>query len=606
MKKERYVFKMSRAIKRIVLPILILAILISSYVLPVSAATVTRWSHIEYTRFTSYSPSGNYIEEPIGYGYAIQNPETSEKHFGNNYWKVRVKTGIYQRMTMTINGNSVSSSDMGMKQISSGTERDGTQWVEYDYYIYNVPDYINPSNTRNTICFTSYNGSQSAVNYLHVLALRPGPAPTVVGYNALNHHITGLNYLMEFSYDGGNQWWGYSSGTNISHNIYPHLSKNYSTYLEVRFKETATAPASNSWKYTVSKLDPAPTGLFIDWVNNAPALLGLDATKYYAISNTTDFATYSYIDPGYTGVLLDSTLTAGKVIYVRSAASASPYAPSSAYVALTVPAKATPPAALYDKPSHTLYGLYNTMDFRLGFPDGYSSWMQITSNNAYFNAYPYADTSYDLKIDVRYRATPTAVQTITVPKLAQAPTGMELEWMDGVGLILWGLEQGRYYDFNTDAYFDSWYSCDGEYYGINITALGLVPGDSLFVRYAPNTSTYTSACVELIVPSMIAMSASAVDAPPATSGVTSAQVRTEISDEIADMQLDSIVIPEGQKIEIESDELSIVEANDNEQIAAHKSSAIVSNNEIVFGTLEEFMVESNNEPIISKDRAFTE
>lgn len=312
------------------------------------------------------------------------------------------------------------------------------------------------------------------------------------------------------------------------------------------------------------------------------------------MSKTSDFSSYSYIDSGFTGVLLDGLgLNEGDVLYVRSAANAN--SPSSAYVAVTVPAKATPPTALYDNPTHTLYGLDSTMDFRLGFPAGWSSWLQVTDDNSYSNVYPYLSTDAGVSIDVRYRNTPTVVQSMTIPSLAPAPAGLSLEWLDGVGLVLWGLENEYYYDFGYDSYFDNWYSTDGSYAGINITDLGLQPGDALYVRSAPSTSAATSACVELIVPAMSALARSAETIPKTDDADTNMSEIESIIDEIATIDLNNVQTSEGQKILLEDSEIST--STDDSDVQNRASAQAASDSGI--GTLEVFSAESGNEPVLS-------
>ncbi len=327
------------------------------------------------------------------------------------------------------------------------------------------------------------------------------PVSSIVSYNSLTHSINRLDSSMEFTYQGApsGNWYTYSSGSNNSFNMYPYLSTTRSTEIQVRYKATSSAPASESWFYTIPALSAAPTGLYVDWYSGTPALWGLDPSRYYAMSTTPSFDTYVSVDPGYTGVLLSAlSLNTGDTVYVRSAASAASNSPTSAYAAVTVPSPA--PATVYDSASHSLYGLQSTMDFRLFTPPSWSGWIQVPADDSYFNAYPYLSSNYDSELQVRYRSLPNDVQTIVIPALAPAPAGLELEWVDGVGLVLWELQAGYHYNLWFDPYFDNWYPIDSNGYGLNITSLGLQPGDPVYIRVAADSTSATSACVELIVP----------------------------------------------------------------------------------------------------------
>ncbi len=191
----------------------------------------------------------------------------------------------------------------------------------------------------------------------------------------------------------------------------------------------------------------------------------------------------------------------GDSIYIRSAANSNSTSISSAYATVTAPPNVAAPATDYDTSTHSILGLMSNMDFRIGFPDGWSDWIQSPADNVYFNAYPYLSTSYGTQAQVRYRNSPDVVQTHNISALRPAPTGLSFEWLNGVGLVLWGFEAGHYYNFMTDPYFDDWYVYDADMYGINLSGFGLMPGDALYVREAANSSSETSACLPAFPPS---------------------------------------------------------------------------------------------------------
>lgn len=577
---------MRNTLKRSILSMSVLAIIFSSLFLPVSAATAANWKHIEYTGLVSTSSSGSWISEEIGNGVALQNPQTNKAHYVDGQWDVHIKHGTCSRINLKIDGISVSNRDVAIKLKRSGTEINGTKYEENRYSINNVRNYISSGKSRHTIAFTTFNGTQSSVNYLHVYPLIPGPAPSDVNYSELTHHITGLDSNMEFSFDNGADWYYFKSGTNISYNIYPRLSTSKSTNIAVRYSAAQTGIASNSWTYTVSRLEPAPTGLSIGWYKGNAALFGLDSTKYYAISNTASFASFAQIGPGYNAGLLDAAMKPGDTVYVRSAADANDWSPSSACVAVKAPAYPVPNVK-YDNTTHYLTGLTSEMDLRLTVSGNVTDWLQVPADTNVLNLYPFLNTTDNQKVELRYRDTPTAVQSIAVPALSPPPLDLSLVWVDGTGLVLWGLQNGCRYNLWTDASFDDWYNVDATSMGLSLDSLGLQPGNSIFVRYAPDSTSAQSACIEMIVPPLAAASA-----PAARSANITESAESVVSD-IPALGAQITSKPAGKAFALSEAKSAADVSADNTQESA------VVNTEYAFGEVKEYVAESEAEPVIS-------
>jgi hypothetical protein len=207
----------------------------------------------------------------------------------------------------------------------------------------------------------------------------------------------------------------------------------------------------------------------------------------------------------------------------------------------------------------------------------------------YINMYEFLTTAGSTQVDVRYRNTPSALQTITIPALSAAPQGLSLEWLNGVGLVLWGLEEGSYYNLWFDPYFDDWYAIDADYVGISLEGLGLQPGDPFYVRYAPNSSSAQSACVELIVPQM---------APAAASAETSNDGSSDVTSIIATLNPETAFTPDGEKFAPEDAEPSTVAPAEGAPTIASTQTATLGT-EPAFGELIEYLPENGMEPVIS-------
>jgi hypothetical protein len=124
--------------------------------------------------------------------------------------------------------------------------------------------------------------------------------------------------------------WFDISGTTT--NAYHFLSTTRTTPIEVRFKASGNMPASLAWTHTIQALNPAPTGLSIEWIDGSPFLTGLVANRYYATAANSAFSPFTELPPGTSRQL---NLNVGNILFVRTALNST--SPSSAHVALTVP-----------------------------------------------------------------------------------------------------------------------------------------------------------------------------------------------------------------------------------------------------------------------------
>ncbi|MCL2083576.1 MAG: hypothetical protein FWH04_10155 [Oscillospiraceae bacterium] len=503
---------MNNLIRKSVAILLTLALVFGCNILPVQAAVVSSWAHIEFTQVRTFNVAGDAVDEVIGDGYlGIQNPLTTKYHIFDGSLRVVVKTGTTNGFQVRVDGNLIPSNAMTTNRVSGIDPVSKLTHYNYTITIANISQYISPNLTTHLFQVTTRNPSNinsTSANTLNIRKVVPSlpAAPTSVTYNNSNYRINGVNSTMEYRLytTSWSNWASVPSGTT-SIDLYPFLSTTRETSFEVRFR----SPQSLSVGLTVPALEPAPGGSFAFWNDNRPAIAFME-NGYYTISSDPAFSgdVGAYTNSsGAVGVYLDSffpSLVPGSVIYVRIAADST--SSPSAYATIVIPPNAVVPNAGYDSLVHSITGLSSEMDIRV-YKESWTAWLPI--NSSAVNVYTELSTQRETKVEVRYRDEPAAVQTIIIPPLEEAPEGLWADWVEGRPVI-WGFETGFYYAVSSRADFLPFASiASATTFGVWVdTAFpNLAPGDSIYIRVAPNTSSASSAYATLIVPASITATA---------------------------------------------------------------------------------------------------
>jgi hypothetical protein len=244
--------------------------------------------------------------------------------------------------------------------------------------------------------------------------------PTSVTYNPVTMTLSGTSSSMQYKLLTATSWSSISSSTV---NLKSLASSTSDIVVQLRYKPTNTASASQILTFTIAQLLPGPD-CEIDYINQS--LTGLSNNiqyQYYIGSNPSSSSSWTNItvvDESFD--LSDLITTSNRTFNIRkSETTTSPY---SNYTTLTINAKPvapTTPEFTYNNPSNygmsVLSGINNTMEYCLSTS---SAWTPITTETIVFDI-PEANQTYY----IRYKSTGTAFasrnSSLTLYKSSSAP-----------------------------------------------------------------------------------------------------------------------------------------------------------------------------------------
>ncbi|MCL2083578.1 MAG: hypothetical protein FWH04_10165, partial [Oscillospiraceae bacterium] len=499
---------MNRLFKRMASIALIIAILCSFSFMstPANAAVVTSWAHIGFMRVESFVSGVAETSESLDAGAYMQ--QTSQYHHFDGTLRILVRTGSTTGFQVSIDSNVIATKDMQISRTSGIDPLSKVSFWNSEITITNVSQHITQGKNTHILQIVTRNPSSintTSMNNIHIRKFMPPaplpPAPATVDYSSASHMITGVSSAMEYRLHT-TAWSGWASvptGATVL-NVYPQLSTTRETKIEVRTR----SPQSESRLFEIPALEPAPVGLSIVWSSGETALIGVSANTDYTISADSTFSVGNiYWSSGsFAGTYLTGII-AGDILYVRVTSGGVP----SAYVSLVVPPQSAPNAG-YNPYSHSVTGLNANMDIRV-YTTAWSEWIELNSTIPIL-LYNQLSAERETKVEIRYWNTPAAVQTIIIPALEPAPEGLWLDWVDGRPVV-WGLGENLQYTVSNNINFMGLVAdiSSGIAYGayLDTTYPDIKPGDTLYARVAPNTSSASSAHATLIVPASITATA---------------------------------------------------------------------------------------------------
>ena len=217
--------------------------------------------------------------------------------------------------------------------------------------------------------------------------------PSEVTFNPVSIVLTGTKSGMEYCVDTENKWRTISSSTV---NLKNYASPDSDVHVQVRYKATNTNAHSDSIKFTISKLETAPTGLNL----NCPSevITGFDISKNYEYATS---ATGSYYKVTLTtdGMFQLKNLisSSARELFIRESATAE--RPFSASAKITIPGRRKAPQGVvfaYDdintpETQVLLQGITTSMEYKLS---NETEWHPVTGETMLFDIPQKAVTYY--------------------------------------------------------------------------------------------------------------------------------------------------------------------------------------------------------------------
>jgi hypothetical protein len=227
--------------------------------------------------------------------------------------------------------------------------------------------------------------------------------PTGVTYNPVTMTLSGTSSSMQYKLSTATSWSSISSSTV---NLKSLASSTSDVVVELRYKPTNSASASQIINFTVAQLLPGPD-CEIDYINQKLTGLSNDIQYQYYIgsspSSSSSWTNMTVVDGAFD--LTSLITTSNRIFNIRkSETTTSPY---SNYTTLTISAKPvapTTPTFIYNDSDNydmaVLSGVNSTMEFR---PSNVTEWTTVSDSNRVFDI-PTSNITYY----VRYKSTDTA------------------------------------------------------------------------------------------------------------------------------------------------------------------------------------------------------
>ena len=284
---------------------------------------------------------------------------------------------------------------------------------------YDVSGLINSlTSGTTTINIRTAATSTAPASALRVITLYPRlSAPSGISYNANNFVVSGLANTMQYRVLGATNWTNLTAATL---NVASLLSADDDVILEIRYKPTATASASQSVNTTLPALPSAPS-LTVDFEQEViTGFISGSSYQYNTTGSATSWTNITLVNGKWD--LYSIIATSAKTLYIRQAATSS--TPATAPAVVSIPkrnAAPTSPKLVYNNPSHAGKAVMTDVDSGMEYRKSTDTQWVTCSGDIVFNI-PTANETYYVRTKGIGSTTPASSnKSLTLAKRGAAP-----------------------------------------------------------------------------------------------------------------------------------------------------------------------------------------